>query len=173
MFYILVSRIPYIYNNNDKKDKIFKTFVVGSIAYIIVHGLLYSKKFEDNAIIQKYKKYLMYLALVDLSLTSSLVYIVDKKKEPENAYIEIHKNDSDGDGDSDSDSDEEDELSKKKEECNQPTPSPFINKNEIEDKVVDKKEVKKEEEKKEEEKKEESILETDTELPLYNPEKIE
>ena len=52
MFYILVSRIPFIYNINEKKDKLFKTFLIGSICYIILHGFLHSRKFSDNNLIE-------------------------------------------------------------------------------------------------------------------------
>jgi hypothetical protein len=89
MFYILVSRVPFIYNVTDKKSKVFRTFLVGSICYIIVHGLLYSKKFAGNAFIEKYKQYLLYLAGVDLSLTLGIIYFLDNKsKMDENLFIE-------------------------------------------------------------------------------------
>lgn len=89
MFYILVSRVPFIYNVTDKKSKVFRTFLVGSICYIIVHGLLYSKKFAGNAFIEKYKQYLLYLAGVDFSLTLGIIYFLDNKsKMDENLFIE-------------------------------------------------------------------------------------
>ncbi len=89
MFYILVSRVPFIYNVPDKKDKMFRVFLIGSICYIILHGLLYSKKFLENSFIQKYKSYLLYLAGIDFVLTSGIVVVLDKKpSESENLYIE-------------------------------------------------------------------------------------
>jgi hypothetical protein len=87
MFYILVSRVPFIYNVPDKKDKMFRIFLIGSICYIILHGLLYSKKFLENSFIQKYKSYLLYLAGIDFVLTSGIVVVLDKKQS-ENSYIE-------------------------------------------------------------------------------------
>jgi hypothetical protein len=91
MFYILVSRIPFIYNVPDKKDKMFRIFLIGSICYIILHGLLYSRRFLENNFIQKYKLYLLYLAGIDFVLTGGIVAFLDKKTlevEPDNEYIE-------------------------------------------------------------------------------------
>ena len=98
MFYILVSRIPFIYNINDKKDKLFRTFLVGSICYIIVHGLLHSKKFSGNIFIEKYRNYLLYLAGIDFSVTSGMVYLLDKKNlegSMDNSYLEVDGSDED------------------------------------------------------------------------------
>ena len=90
MFYILVSRIPFIYNINDKKDKLFKTFLIGSICYIILHGFIYSRRFSGNNLIEKYRKYLMHLAGIDFVLTSGIVFLLDNKitKTEQNSYIE-------------------------------------------------------------------------------------
>jgi hypothetical protein len=88
MFYILVSRIPFIYNVDNKKEKLFRTFLIGSICYIIIHGLLYSKKFLNNTFVQNYKKYLLYLAGIDFVLMSGIVYVIDKKLPDDNMYIE-------------------------------------------------------------------------------------
>ncbi len=96
MFYILVSRIPFIYNVPEKKDKMFRIFLIGSICYIILHGLLYSKKFLENSFIQKYKSYLLYLAGIDFVLTGGIVAFLDKKTlevEPDNEYIENNDDD--------------------------------------------------------------------------------
>ena len=96
MFYILVSRIPFIYNISDKKDKLFRTFLIGSVCYIILHGLLYSKKFSDNQFVEKYKKYLLYLVGADLSLALGIVYFLDKKVESDdNSYVESVSDDED------------------------------------------------------------------------------
>lgn len=98
MFYILVSRIPFVYNINNKKDKLFRTFLVGSICYIIVHGLLYSKKFTGNVFIEKYRNYLLYLAGIDFTVTSGMVYLLDKKNledNNDNAYLEVEGSEED------------------------------------------------------------------------------
>ncbi len=98
MFYILVSRIPFIYNIDNKKDKLFRTFLIGSICYIILHGFLYSKKFTGNNFVEKYRSYLMYLAGIDFTLTSGIIYTLDKKQvqyDEENAYIEVEGVDDD------------------------------------------------------------------------------
>ena len=109
MFYILVSRVPFIYNVTDKKSKVFRTFLVGSICYIIVHGLLYSKKFVGNSFVDKYKQYLMYLAGIDLSLTLGIIYFLDNKsKMEENLFIE------DGGEEEQDDSNEEDTIADNK-----------------------------------------------------------
>ena len=95
MFYILVSRIPFVYNINDKNEKFFRTFLLGSICYIIMHGLLYSKRFSNNIFIQRYKKYLLHLASADILFASSIIYFLDKKdKNNDNNDIE-HQNESD------------------------------------------------------------------------------
>ena len=95
MFYILVSRIPFVYNINDKNEKFFRTFLLGSICYIIMHGLLYSKRFSNNMFIQQYKKYLLHLASADILFASSIIYFLDKKdKNNDNNDIE-HQNESD------------------------------------------------------------------------------
>jgi hypothetical protein len=74
---------------NNKQEKLFRTFLLGSICYIIIHALLNSKKFLENEIINKYKKYLLYLVFADLSLASVLIFIIDKKVDIEdNLYIE-------------------------------------------------------------------------------------
>jgi hypothetical protein len=89
MFYILVSRVPFVYNIGNKGEKLFRTFLIGSVCYIILHGLLYSKRFSNNQFVEKYKKYLLYLVGADLSLASSIIYFLDKKVEDqENSYIE-------------------------------------------------------------------------------------
>jgi hypothetical protein len=102
MFYILVSRVPFIYNVPDKKDKMFRIFLIGSICYIILHGLLYSRKFLENSFIQKYKSYLLYLAGIDFVLTSGIVVVLDKKPT-ENSYIE---NDEDAEDENENESNE-------------------------------------------------------------------
>ena len=78
MFYILVSRIPFVYNIDDKNEKFFRTFLLGSICYIIIHGLLYSKRFSNNNFIQQYKKYLLHLASADILFASGIIYFLDK-----------------------------------------------------------------------------------------------
>jgi len=93
MFYILVSRIPFVYTICDKKDKFFRTFLIGSICYIILHGLLYSKKLSENSLIEKYRNYLLHVASSDLVLTGIIIYMLDKKYEDtlidvENSYVE-------------------------------------------------------------------------------------
>jgi hypothetical protein len=97
MFYILVSRVPFVYNIGNKREKLFRTFLIGSVCYIILHGLLYSKRFSNNEFVEKYKKYLLYLVGADLSLASSIIYFLDKKTEDqENSYIEdVSDNDND------------------------------------------------------------------------------
>ena len=138
MFYILISRIPFIYNIDDKKEKIFRTFFVGSICYIILHGLLYSKKFLDNSFIEKYRKYLLYVSVSDFILTCSIVYLVDKgdnknkkelfgenmcpmlanknpEPEPDN-NSEEEEEESNSESESDGDSDDEGEQSNKDKE---------------------------------------------------------
>lgn len=121
MFYTLISRIPYIYNIKENNDKLFKIFLLGSICYVLLHALLYCKKYSEINFINNNKKLLFYLAGIDYSVTISLVFFVDKKKsinenENNNKIINKEKN--------------KKTLSNKKKEnkCN----SPFINKNEAE-----------------------------------------
>ena len=170
MFYILVSRIPFIYNINEKKDKLFKTFLIGSICYIILHGFLHSRKFSDNNLIEKYRKYLMHLAGIDFVLTSGIVFLLDNKltsKIEVNSYIE-NADDNNDDDDEENDSIENDEKKMTRDEIlnnyyknqmltNQqtiPTPlqqnSPFINKADAEE--LKKKDCKSEQENMEEKK---------------------
>lgn len=96
MFYILASRIPFVYNIDNKKDKLFRTFLIGSVCYIILHGLLNSKKFSSNQFVDKYKKYLLYLVGADLSLALGIIYLIDKKiNNDDNSYSEDVSEDSD------------------------------------------------------------------------------
>ncbi len=80
MFYTLISRIPYIYNIKDNNDKLFKIFLLGSICYVLLHALLYCKKYSEISLINNNKKLLFYLAGIDYSITLSLVFFIDKKK---------------------------------------------------------------------------------------------
>jgi hypothetical protein len=98
MFYILVSRIPFVYNINDKKDKLFKTYLIGSICYIILHGFLHSKKFLGNSFVEKYRMYLLHLAGIDFVITSGIVFMLDNKlssKTDVNSYVENADEDED------------------------------------------------------------------------------
>lgn len=100
MFYILVSRIPFIYNINDKKDKLFKTYLIGSICYIMLHGFLHSRKFSGNSFVEKYRMYLLHLAGIDFVITSGIVFMLDNKlssKTDVNSYIENAEDDDDED----------------------------------------------------------------------------
>jgi hypothetical protein len=98
MFYILVSRVPFVYNIGNKKEKLFRTFLIGSVCYIILHGLLYSKKYSNNEFVDKYKKYLLYLVGADFSLALGIIYFLDKKIDDDgNSYIEDVSDDNDDD----------------------------------------------------------------------------
>lgn len=101
MFYILVSRIPFIYNINDKKDKLFKTYLIGSICYIMLHGFLHSRKFSGNSFVEKYRMYLLHLAGIDFVITSGIVFMLDNKlssKTDVNSYIENAEDDEEDTG---------------------------------------------------------------------------
>lgn len=126
MFYILVSRLPFIYNITNKNDKMFKTIFIGSLCYIILHGLLYSKKFSDNVIICKYRNYLMYLSIIDIALTTSIVYFLDNQK----SIDETNNNDA-----SDIDNEENTKLNRDEilQKYYKTKNSPFINKAEAEE----------------------------------------
>jgi hypothetical protein len=50
------------------ENKLLKILILGSIFYILVHALLYSKLFETNELINKYRKYIYYIAATDFAL---------------------------------------------------------------------------------------------------------
>jgi hypothetical protein len=80
MFYTLISRIPQIYKITNKREKLFRIFVIGTICYLITHGCLYSKSSSNNLIISKYRKYLVGLCVMDFVLSYALIQYIDKQE---------------------------------------------------------------------------------------------
>lgn len=91
MFYTLASRIPLISTNKSKKFLLI--FVVGSIAYILLHYYLYSgERFE---LLDKLKNYLYYVMALDLGVAYFLSKFSssDDEKSNERASQEYSKED--------------------------------------------------------------------------------
>jgi hypothetical protein len=76
MFYTLASRIPLI--SNSKSDgKFLKIFIIGSLAYILLHYYLYSG--ERWFLFEKLKTYLYYVMTIDLAIA----YFLSKWNTPQ------------------------------------------------------------------------------------------
>jgi hypothetical protein len=101
MFFTLASRIPLISGDKSSK-KFFKIFIIGSIAYILLHYYLYSG--ERFAFLEKIKSYLYYVMVIDLIVayflsksSSSEEENEDRQDDPKGGYTdnqrtEIEKN---------------------------------------------------------------------------------
>lgn len=75
MFYALANQ--FIKSNNPRAQS-FKVFLTGSICYIIVHALLFSK--NRGELIQKYRHYLYYVYAADCGLTMARMTMQLKKQ---------------------------------------------------------------------------------------------
>ena len=53
MFYFLSTKLPLISTDKNTSSKLFKTFVVGSIAYIALHAYIFNAKNSENEYINK------------------------------------------------------------------------------------------------------------------------
>jgi hypothetical protein len=102
MFYYIVSKLPFIAK---AENKIFKTFLIGSICYIILHTYLFSSLGDSNELIVKYRQYIYYLFAADCLLTGIMDKFMNKDNQSEN-------DDEDASDDSDNESENEN-VSKK------------------------------------------------------------
>lgn len=73
MFYLILSKIL------KKKQVTPQTiFILGSICYILIHAILYSKN-NTNKILQDKRKYIYYIFLFDVAVTGSYFYLFKNK----------------------------------------------------------------------------------------------
>ncbi len=93
MFYLISSKLPLISTERNSSTKLFRSFIVGSICYIILHGYLFSQKFKDNNLVQKYKKYIYYLLGADLLMTSIIIKFLTKSQPEMPKQIRMEEND--------------------------------------------------------------------------------
>jgi hypothetical protein len=70
MFYYIVNKITA-----DNENKTRNVIIIGSMCYIILHGFLYAKANENNAIIQKIKQYMHYVIGADMAMTGLHIYM--------------------------------------------------------------------------------------------------
>ena len=70
MFYYIVNKIIA-----DNENKTRNVIIIGSMCYIILHGFLYAKANENNAIIQKIKQYMHYVIGADMAMTGLHIYM--------------------------------------------------------------------------------------------------
>jgi uncharacterized protein YhaN len=66
MLYTLVSKIPFVENDNSKK-KIFKIFLIGSVLYIFLHYYLHLH--AQNEILLKLRQNLYYIMVADFGIS--------------------------------------------------------------------------------------------------------
>lgn len=95
MFYLISSKLPLISTEKNTSTKLFRSFIVGSICYIVLHGYLFSQKFKDSALVQKYKKYIYYLWGADLLMTSIIIKFLTKS-QPEKLKDNNEESEDDG-----------------------------------------------------------------------------
>ncbi len=93
MFYLISSKLPLISTERNSSTKLFRSFFVGSICYIILHGYLFSQKFKDNNLVQKYKKYIYYLWGADLLMTSIIIKFLTKSQPEVKKQINVEDDD--------------------------------------------------------------------------------
>jgi hypothetical protein len=95
MFYTITSKIPFI----SEKNNLLLIFIIGSIAYILLHYYLWSS--QQLLIVNKLRPYLYYILLIDLSIAYYLLksnikasnkeFTKDEKLEAENDLLELQK----------------------------------------------------------------------------------
>jgi hypothetical protein len=79
MFYIISSRIPII--SSDKTNrKYFKLFVSGAVSYVLLH--YYLNKEVRNGMVEKIRKYIYYVMIVDFAIACILLKYI-KTNVPE------------------------------------------------------------------------------------------
>jgi hypothetical protein len=71
MFYTIISRIPQVYNNNNK-NKLAYIFIIGSVVYVILHYYLFT--INNNLTIDKLKMYIYYAILFDFICLLTMFY---------------------------------------------------------------------------------------------------
>lgn len=80
MFYYIVSKLPFI-NNTD--GRLWRTFVLGTMCYLIMHAFIFSKYTENMELLQKYRNYLYYLWGTDLLITGILIKLFNDDADDE------------------------------------------------------------------------------------------
>ncbi|ATZ80890.1 hypothetical protein BMW23_0844 [Bodo saltans virus] len=78
MFYTLISRLPFITNDNSD-TKLLKIFVLGSVIYILVHYYLFSQDRGD--MLNIVKPYLYYAMAADLGIAYALTKLFGSSDE--------------------------------------------------------------------------------------------
>lgn len=99
MFYTIASKIPFI---SGGKNGFLTIFILGSLAYVILHYYLWSSPQLD--IVDKMKSYMYYLIFIDLAIAYFLSrgyvsndeqeeggYSNEEKKEIEDSIMELKK----------------------------------------------------------------------------------
>ena len=92
MFYYIVNKITA-----DNENKTRNVIIIGSMCYIILHGFLYAKANENNAIIQKIKQYMHYVIGADMAMTGLHIYMkpsISKQKvitQDKPKFADMHK----------------------------------------------------------------------------------
>ena len=82
MFYIIASKIPYV--STMKSNQLLIIFILGSIAYILLHYYLYSR--ENIEFVENIKGYIYYIMTIDLAVAYflSIMFKVDTDEDEEN-----------------------------------------------------------------------------------------
>jgi len=88
MFYFIVSKLPFIYRDDDSRGKLFKIFIIGTLCYIILHAFLYSGYSTGIELIQKYRSYIYYVWGADLLMTSLFTLMFEQKQVQQENLIE-------------------------------------------------------------------------------------
>lgn len=82
MFYLIVSRLPII--SSSYGNRLFRTFIIGTICYILLHAFLFSKYNSESEIINKYRSYIYYIWGVDLIVTGIITKLFGGTENDEN-----------------------------------------------------------------------------------------
>lgn len=90
MFYNIVYQLP-LWNNMEPKSKNIRVLIYGTILYIVIYSLLYSKYVEDYETIDAYKHWIFYLAALDSAIIIYRMYCNQSKTKKKQLNSKQHQ----------------------------------------------------------------------------------
>ena len=92
MLYNLLYRSP-LWSKLDNSDRNIRILVLGTILYVVAYFASNSQYLSQVSILEKYKKYLLYLAAADFATTSAQMFFSEpsKKNNKKNKKKQIKK----------------------------------------------------------------------------------
>ncbi len=92
MFFYIIHKLP-VWTKMKLKNRNARVFLMGIIWYVILHSFLYSKYFNDGGTMRNYRKYIYYVLIIDIIITSVSITVPSlmKKKHRKRKYIKWNK----------------------------------------------------------------------------------